>query len=237
MKAIFYPEVDFGTLFLPHMFKEIYLDKVYSGILEGTKDLTILDIGANIGEVTRFMRPHAKKVYSVEPSPLEFEALKQNKEYNGWDNVEVFQLAIMDRDGEMDLSIGDKNRTANTMMLKGEGPDGYHRSWLTDSKGGEVLLSIPDTFSSTVKVQTRRMDTFFKENGIDHVDLMKLDIEGAEYLVLKGEGFLNVKDKIDVIVAELHYPQAALGLVAYMYGIGFGAKRIPTEADVVVFSK
>ncbi len=54
------------------------------------------------------------------------------------------------------------------------------------------------------RVQTIRLDTFFKENNIDHVDFMKLDAEGSEADILCGDGFQNIADKIDMIFIELH---------------------------------
>ena len=206
MKAIFYPSVPFVSLALPFIYKEIYLDQIYR-FLQGTHDLTILDIGANIGEVTRFIRPVAKKIYAIEPSPLEFEALKQNKEYNGWDNVEVFNLAIADKTGEMGFEITDGNRTGNHLSEKGK-----------------------------IRVPTKRLDEFMAVNKIDKVDFMKLDVEGAEREILKSDGFLSVRDKITSILIEFHQPWVS-EMLAYMVGLGYKMHHMKTDADVYVFNR
>ena len=103
--GIFYPtsdingsDIPFDSLFIPYIFKEIYLEGIYVDIFNQKKDMVILDVGANIGVVTQYMRQFAKKIYAIEPSPEHFEALKKNKEFNGWDNVEIFNLALADKD-------------------------------------------------------------------------------------------------------------------------------------------
>ena len=52
-------------------------------IFNQKKDMVILDVGAQVGIVTHYMRQFAKKIYAIEPSPEHFEALKKNKEFNG----------------------------------------------------------------------------------------------------------------------------------------------------------
>lgn len=89
LKALYYPDVPFESLYIPYIYKEIYFDGVYIDIFNQKKDMVVMDIGANIGVVTQYMRDYAKKVYSIEPSKEHFEALKKNKEFNKWDNVEV----------------------------------------------------------------------------------------------------------------------------------------------------
>ena len=54
------------------------------------------------------------------------------------------------------------------------------------------------------EVETITLDRFFEENNIDHLDFLKVDIEGAEAQVFGGDGFDKVKDKIDVIMLEYH---------------------------------
>lgn len=157
MKAIFYPSVDLGETALPFIHEEIYFDQIYR-FLDGCRGLTIVDVGANIGEVTRFIRPTAKKIYAIEPSPMEFECLKENKEYNGWDNVAIFNLAISDREGETGFSITDGNRTGSHLDKDGK-----------------------------IRVKTKRLDVFLDENGIESVDFLKLDVEGSEEIILRSD--------------------------------------------------
>ena len=80
-----------------------------------------------------------------------------------------FEAAIqLFKDGEVTLSKYDKNRTCNS-IVNDYGSQGDHE-----------------------KVKAMAMDTFFKENNIEKCDFMKFDVEGAEDLILRSEGFKNV---------------------------------------------
>lgn len=214
LKALFYPDVDFDSLFIPFIYKEIYFDGVYVDILNGhkdKKDMIIVDVGSNIGVTVQHFRDYAQKVYAIEPSSIHFEALEKNKEFNGWDNVDVTNCAIADTDGEMDIYYNDKNLTCNSLTVKFGEP--------------------------REKVKTMRMDTFFKEKGIEYVDFMKFDTEGAEDMILRSEGFKNVADKIKCMEVEFHFP-SWMKLVEYMVDIlGFKAVRLQSDAIIIRFTR
>lgn len=210
LKALFYPDVPFDSLYIPYIYKEIYLDGLYIDIFNQKKDMTVLDVGANIGIVTQYMRPYSKVIHAIEPSSEHFKALKKNKEYNGWDNVEVHKIAIADRDGEMTLNKNTSNRTCHSLTLD------YNQ-------GGE-------------KVETMRFDTFLKENKIDQVDFCKFDVEGAEDMILRSDGFVNVAEKFKAIEVEFHFPTWQ-ELVKHMDKLGFAARRYDSSAIIVLFTR
>ena len=210
LKALFYPDVPFDSLFIPYIFKEIYLDGIYVDIFNQKEDMVVVDVGANVGIVTHYMRRYAKKLYAIEPSSEHFEALKKNKEFNKWDNVEIFKMAIADKDGEMTLNLNEQNRTCHSLTL--------------------------DYKQKGEKVKTMAMDTFFKENKIEKVDFMKFDVEGAEDLILRSEGFKKVADKISAIEVEFHLPTWQ-ELVKYMMEMGYKARRYECSAIVILFTK
>ena len=215
LKALFYPcgteekPIKFESLFIPYIYKEIYFDQVYNNLLAGKKDLTILDIGANIGVVTQYLREFGK-VYAVEPSSVHFEALKKNKTYNKWDNVEVFNLALADKDGEMTLNTMDSNLTCNSLT------NDYHQ-------GGET-------------VKTMAFDSFLDLLKLDKVDFCKFDVEGAEDLILRSEGFKKIAPKIRSIEIEFHY-QNWNDLVQYLINLGYQARRVNSSAIICYFQR
>ena len=174
------------------------------------KDMVVVDVGANIGIVTQYMRQYASKLVAIEPSTDSFAALKKNKEFNGWDNVELFNFALADKDGEMTLNTLASNRTCYSLALDYK-------------EGGE-------------KVKTVAMDTFFKENKIDKVDFMKFDVEGAEDLILRSAGFQKVAEKISAIEIEFHL-QNWQELVKYMMGLGYKARRYESSAIILLFTR
>lgn len=218
--ALFYPKgtkekpIDFDSLFIPYIYKEIYFDGVYVDIFNTKTDMVVIDVGANCGVVTQFMRDYCKKLYAIEPSSEHFEALKKNKEFNEWDNVELFKVAVADKDGEMTLYHHDTNRTCHSLTHNYTKTKGY------DSE----------------KVKTVALDTFFKENKIEKCDFMKFDVEGAEDLILRSDSFKRAADKIPSIEVEFHHPDWR-ELVKYMMELGYKARQYDSSAIIFLFSK
>lgn len=215
--ALFYPKEDdsgntipFDSLYIPYIYKEIYFDGVYIDILNGRKDMTILDVGANIGVTVQHFQPYSKKLYAIEPSPEHYEALKKNKEFNGWDNVETFNMALADKDGEMMLSFNPSNRTCNSITMN-------------FGQGGTM-------------VKTMAFDTFIEANNIEEVDFCKFDTEGAEEIILRSEGFKKVAHKIKAIEVAFHYPNWP-ALAQYIEILGFAARRYPCQEILILFTR
>lgn len=187
--ALFYPNgtpekpIPFDSLYIPYIYNEIVFDGVYMDVVNNlthnVKDPVIVDVGANIGVVTQYLRQFAKKMYSVEPSVEHYEALSKNKDFNHWDNVELFNYAIADKDGEMEFHHNEDNLTCNSLVMgfKNEHSD---------------------------KVRTRGMMDFFNEAGITHVDFMKFDVEGGEEMILPSEQFKEAMQMVDSIEIAFH---------------------------------
>jgi len=179
MQAIFFE--DFKNSYIPNILDEIYLKKVYASYFEGKKDLTIIDCGANIGLFSLYAYDFAKKIYAIEPSEQHVRVLKRMIDFNKLaDKVVVCQNAIFYEDKNMVLG-----HNQNTTMFS-------------------LNKNVMDKSLPTENVKAVTMETFFKENDINHVDFLKLDIEGAECEVVGGKGFENVADRIDAMVVEWH---------------------------------
>jgi len=208
--ALFYPgDVPFESLYIPYIYREIYIEGVYADIVNQRSDMVMIDVGANIGIITDHFRPHCKKIYSIEPSTIHFNALKKNKEYNKWDNVEIFKMAMADKDGEMTLNLNEKNQTCHSLILP--------------SNKGE-------------KVKTIRFDTFMKDNNINTVDFCKSDVEGAEDMIYRSEGFRKVAPRIKSIMMEMHFPNW-MELVEYMSSLGYTPKRYASSGIIILFTR
>ncbi len=125
----------------------------------------VFDVGAGIGaEALLFSRlvGSSGHVVSVEAHPRTFRRLEQLCEANALDNVTPLQLAVSDTDGR--VTISDTNTyLQNTVVADGE--NGFD-------------------------VTSRRLDTIAAGLGITHIDLLKMNIEGAERLALHGMGDL-----------------------------------------------
>lgn len=240
--ALYYPtkdqfgnDIPFDSLYIPAIYNEIWKEGVYIDILNGRKDLTIVDIGANIGITVQHFQPYAKKLYAVEPSPEHFTALKKNKEFNKWDNVTLFNYALADKDGELEFTQNSYNRTMNSLVVGGHihGNDHELNSKVTGGYEGVIHAK---GYNNKFKVKAKSIDNFFAENSITHVDFMKFDPEGAEDMILRSEGFKKVASFIDAIEVEFHFPTWP-ELVDYMGTLGFSARRYESSAVIVLFTR
>lgn len=210
MQGIFFK--DFKNSYIPNILQELYLERVYEPYLGGKRNLTILDIGANIGLFSFYAAPFAKKIVAVEPSAFHQETFKHMLEYNKLDQkVTPVQAAISNEDGEAEFH---HNNNVTMFSLSG---------------------AVEDNTMEAEKVRKMTLETLLKENNIDHVDFMKLDIEGEEFNVLASESFRNVAPKIDALVVELHswagvnYAQAW----ACLRDAGYEVQQIPAVAYIL----
>lgn len=211
MRAIFWEGLAEDN-FIGHICAEIFKDKVYAPFLVGKKDLIILDVGAHIGLFSLYASKYAKKLYAIEPSLEHAQCLAMMVKHNGLDNIVPCKCAIANKDGEMTL-YHNKNKTMFSLSP-----------------------AINDKSSKPEIVDTIRLDTFFKQHKIDHVDFMKLDIEGKEDEVFGGDGFANVADKIDTIVYETHawMNRNPAQIKVSLEGRGFKVNQIKAEAQLWV---
>jgi len=116
---------------------------------------TIIDGGANIGAETFRFRIHypAAKVISIEPSSENFEILEQNFKQD--ENVYLLNQALWKSSGELYLNDGG-------------GSLSFYVS--DDDKKGKVAE----------KVTAISLNEIVQKWGIDEIDILKLDVEGAE---------------------------------------------------------
>ncbi|WFU18786.1 FkbM family methyltransferase [Bradyrhizobium sp. CB3481] len=129
-----------------------------------SKGGTIVDVGANIGFYTLEAAAavgSSGHVVAIEAAPSHANALRQNVELNGLQNVSIIESAVGHAHGEATLSRADED---NLGMFSLGGAGGVE--------------------SHTVTVRT--IDELLEERGVHSVDLIKMDIEGSEYSALLG---------------------------------------------------
>lgn len=161
--------------FAQFIIRQINTERIYDVCLKDKKDLTILDIGANVGLFTLYAQDSAKRLIAVEPTPSHqyiFEKLTAEST-----NVELAKAALCDTDGPVTFYISDENSTMNSIVNK------YGRSIEVE---GLCLKSLLDKY------------------GLDKVDFCKIDIEGSEMRAVTVETLSGVFDRIDQIFIECH---------------------------------
>jgi FkbM family methyltransferase len=117
-----------------------------------------IDLGSGIGMESIFLSRQTNfhgKIYAIEASPFTFGLLKTNIQSNHLKNIQLFNVAISDRNGEIFIDDDHLNHISNSVFTE---------------KG--------------IPVNTITMDGFMEENQIETVALLKVNIEGAERLLI-----------------------------------------------------
>jgi len=123
-----------------------------------------LDVGAHIGKYTIMVgrKLIEGKIIAIEPEPGNFEILRKNVSLNRLNDVTALNIAALDKDDMI-------------TFYKIKGPyTGLHSTIK------------PRWDYEEIKVEARRLSSILQSLGIKQVDLLKMDVEGAEFLVLKG---------------------------------------------------
>jgi FkbM family methyltransferase len=137
-----------------------------------------VDLGANIGlSVLYFENVPSCKIYAVEPNPMNVMCLKENtKQYS---NIQYFDYGIRAYDGDAQL-------------LRTDADERYENMYMSDGK-------------SAINCKCKTIKSFMEEAKIDHIDVLKIDIEGGEYELFMSDEFREMESKIDFIVGECHF--------------------------------
>ena len=166
-------------------FEHITLKKYQSMLFEGA---VVFDIGANVGLFSILgsdLVGESGQIWSFEPSKETFEALKENLKLNKCENVIASPIALADSEGVVEMVI------SKDSVTKGFEEDAFKYMDLSSDKTGVEY--------SNLDIATKRtLDAFIEEHNIKRIDVIKIDVEGAELLVFKGmeksfkNGFLPV---------------------------------------------
>lgn len=169
----------FGTYFLEEVVLRCWENEARNARM-------ILDIGANAGIYSLAalgIQPDAT-VHAFEPTPEIAQRLRETSSMNELSQLHVHEVAVTSTTG-----YGTLNR------FNGE---------LGENEGMNYVTA--DTSDSGAEhVQTVTLDQFCQEHAIDHIDLLKLDIQGNEPLALKGASQLFDGGRIAAVFTELNW--------------------------------
>jgi FkbM family methyltransferase len=160
----FHPEIDIDNSGenADVMFRSIkrdqnYLDYIISKLESKS---VFIDVGANLGH---FSLQVAKQTnctcYSFEPLPINLKNLKENIELNALNNIFVVPFALGDKKGH---------------------------SYFSTNLAVQANRIVKEKDFNSIEIECTTLDDFAYENKIEKVDFIKADIQGAEFLFLKG---------------------------------------------------
>jgi len=151
-----------------------------------TPGMVFFDVGANLGQYTLLAAQRVGRegqVHSFEPSSRMFAESKYNVELNVLSNICTLNK----------LALSNKVGTAKLSRYQ---------------PGAEVYGSLGTQCRESPivgyeVVETTTLDTYVEKKGVDHIDLIKMDIEGAELLALQGSEHTLSKSIAPAIVLEM----------------------------------
>lgn len=180
---------------------------------------TFVDVGANWGYFT-LAGAHAVgaegRVLALEPDPRMHDELRANVARNGIRNVTVLPVAAAEGAGEAVLA-------------------GYAEA--DRNRGVSSLVAAPSADAPAFTVRTAALDDLLDGEGIGAVDLVKIDVEGAEERVLRGMARGLAEGRYRRVLLELHPLQhsepARLGPTIYgmMSGAGYVGGWLETAPE------
>ncbi len=140
--------------------------------------MTVLDVGANIGEWTLTMANGVGaqgRVYSFEPTPFLFDALNKTVAANQFNQVTVSPYALSDKSKTMDFYIQyDENELLDARLSRLDSPADF-KEWITDGKKAKKI-----------QVETITLDEFAVKEKLERLDFIKIDAEGYESAIVEG---------------------------------------------------
>jgi FkbM family methyltransferase len=146
----------------------------------------VFDVGANIGNYCSFLNNEypSCRIYAFEPHPLTYQILLKNTNGRG---IKTFNLALGASEGSLTLYDYANN-------------DGSSHASLHNG----VIEQIHKSIAIEHRVKLISLDHFVKEQGINHISLLKIDTEGHEFEVLRGADSLLKSGKIEIIHFEFN---------------------------------
>ena len=148
----------------------------FNSYLPKKKDICV-DIGAGLGHETRLMSimtGHEGKVFSIEATKKTYKALEECVYYNKLHNVTLSHCAITNKKGPVMIADDIGHHTENKIIV--------------------------DEGSSSLTVRGLTMDQYLEYHNIEYVDYMKINIEGAEKLLI--EKFKKIKSVKNIAISS-----------------------------------
>ena len=145
--------------FIYELISEAFINNEHFSLIDFSNVKVLIDAGANIGAFTLYSylaNPRIEKFYLIEPDEENCIFLEKNMKLNGINNYEIIKKGLWNKKGVLEFFINNKA--------------GEHSlfDYNLDDNIKKVLINV-DT-----------LDNIINEYNIENIDLIKMDIEGAE---------------------------------------------------------
>jgi FkbM family methyltransferase len=161
----------------------------------------ILDIGGNVGQMALLFTQYAKKVYTFEPIQSKAERLSENIKLNHLqDKIILSQIALSNFKGKIEFGLPQ----------------------IGNGGTGSIVIT-EQSKNNTVEVDAITLDEFIEQNNISDIDLVKMDIEGAELFALQGMTSLLSGQNKPILILEM--------TIIMMKQAGYGTKELLSLLD------
>lgn len=199
-----------------HFYEDIFDHRTYAKNGISLPDgATVVDVGGNIGLFTLFAHYEAKdvRVFTFEPAPPMFELLSQNVAEHGV-NAQLFNIGISDTEAEADFTF--YPRSSGMSSFHPDEAEEKHnlRTIIANQQKAEADAEVAELVSSDELMDVRfeaieftavlrPLSAVIREQGIERIDLIKIDVQKSERQVIDG---IADEDwpKIQQMVLEAH---------------------------------
>lgn len=187
-------------------------------LLAGVEEPIIFDVGAHHGGVSKVFRQRfpSATIYAFEPFKASFHELKKNTASDA--KTRIFNYGLSDQSGTFSFHANTSSAT-NSLLSTDESSKRVWRPGLMETQ-------------QTVEAEFRTLDSVVEELEIPRIDLLKLDVQGAEHLVLAGASRMFARQAIRLIYSEIILQPSYRGqkrfdeALADYYNNGFDLYRI-----------
>jgi FkbM family methyltransferase len=145
---------------------EKMLNKYFS-IFGKKENLVFFDVGSHAGSFikTSYKYDNNIEIHAFEPHPFLSNYLREN-----YKNIKVNECCVSNQDGDCKINIPSLSVAISSIIDR------------------DIFQELEKTGQRVEKIESKsiKVDTYCKENGIQHIDYIKLDVEGAEFFVFDG---------------------------------------------------
>ncbi len=137
-------------------------------------DWVAIDIGANLGYYALLEAKMCFKgfVYAVEPVKITFKTLNKNIKLNGYKNIKTFNIALSNQSGVSKIAVSNRLNGSNMFIY-------------SDIVTDEFKERFGKRLQREEKVNTTTLDNFVRENNIDRINFLRMDVEGHEFKIME----------------------------------------------------